>query len=140
MKLINKGENFKFRSSFTDLKMAVEERFKGENFGLILKHFIPALETQLKELESLRRSVAKPVRDDDKVVKMLLEVPYSSINIDEDSIEYSLEKDCVGHENEEVTYNGCSISIDNVTFDWVEFDEDQMNDFAIEVYKKGLEG
>jgi len=140
MKLINKGENFEFESSFADLKMAVKVKLRGEHFGVILKHFIPALETQLQELESFRRSVAKPVSDDEKYVKMVLEVPYSSINIDEDSIEYSIEKDCVGYENEEVTYNGCSISIDNVTFDWVEFDEDQMNDFAISTYKKGLEG
>ena len=82
----------------------------------------------------------KLINKGEKYVKMVLEVPYSSINIDEDSIEYSLEKDCVGHENEEVTYNDCSISIDNVIFDWIEFDEDQMNDFAIQAYKKGLEG
>jgi hypothetical protein len=140
MKLINKGENFKFRDSFTDLKMAVKEKFTGEHFGLILKHFIPSLETQLKELEMLRRGIAKPVRADEKFVKMTLEIPYSAINIDEDSIEYSLEKDCTGYEVREVTYNDCSISIDNVLFDWIEFDEYQMNDFAIETFKKGLEG
>ena len=91
------------------------------------------------EHDNYRRTQAKPVNLDEKTVKMTIEVPYSAINIDEDSIEFDCEKDPGGYEVTDLNYDGSSTSIDNVNFDIVDINEEEMDEFAIYKYKRGME-
>ena len=91
------------------------------------------------EHDNYRRVEAKPIDLDEKTVEMVLQVPYSSINIDVDSIEFDCEKDPGGYEVTDLNYDGSLASIDNVNFDIVDYDGEEMDEFAIYTYQKRME-